>query len=128
MLNFSKVVETMGIEQDHRLDEEYLTTDLLLEDEQEPECMGDKEKHMSLRRFVIAKKPDTYLVEINVQSATSSRKGSNRRGTTRKSSVHSSKSRSASRKLERKHSLEPNKMLGGVDNLDDASLEKKQMG
>lgn len=58
MFNFHKVIDSMEIKQDGRRDEAYLSHQVLLEDEAEPESMGEKEKHMPLQRVMPSRQPD----------------------------------------------------------------------
>ena len=61
MFNFHKVIDSMEIKQDGRRDEAYLSHQVLLEDEAEPESMGEKEKHMPLQRVMPSRQPDINL-------------------------------------------------------------------
>ena len=52
------------LEHDEREDEVYLRSDVLVEDETEPESMGTKERYMPLDRVVHPKLPDITMSKL----------------------------------------------------------------
>ena len=63
------------LEHDGREDEVYLRSDVLVEDETEPESMGAKERYMPLDRVVHPKLPDITTSKLESPNAASKKAG-----------------------------------------------------
>ena len=98
MFNFRKVIDSMAIKQDGRQDEMYLSHQALLEDEAEPESMGEKEKHMPLQRVMPNKQPDINLQKLESHAKPQNALRSNDSGSVKSGGKNSRGKRSLDKK------------------------------